>query len=826
MARKSRPKTRNIPNARSGRNTLSTPSPDAPPRPAPAWGRSHFVFAIALVLVFVYLVLFFSVDFGPYASADASFPRAAFFTFLLLPEFYLTAWSPPGTVPTVSDKLPQCGLAALMLLAAYGPGGLLLRGLKIRRFDRLQSLLFAIMAGLGLYSTLFLALGLFGLCASRPLAIVLTAVGLLATAGLLIWEHLEKRQNLRRKPPSEQFSPEGTPFPARCVSVGTSPALPIPTFCFFLLSIPAVCTLLGSAAIPSNEYDVLSYHLQGAKEFYQSSRIGFVPHNVYMNMPFGAEMYALWGMALTGDWKLGGLVGKVLIASTTLLAGLGIFAFGRRVFDETTGGLAMLLYLQTPWINEVSGAGLIDGVVAAYLFFTVSVLLQSGRFSRPDSWGSYCLVGFFAGCAAACKYPAVPFVILPVLAWAMLRNPSRPTAPVLPLLLGVFYACALWYIKNMWTGNPVYPLLYDIFGDATGTWNAVVDDRWRQAHAPHGFGFVQIAGSLKQVLLTSPLLSPLIVPLAALLFIPCLEHLLTTPSPDSPHKVAFRTAFLRRFRRFHAHDRLLAALALYVALYFAGWWLLTHRIDRFWLPVLPLLSLLAAAGTTRACRVYRTGENAVRSDGIARVDKGVAPVGPLAIWWSRILLGLLVFSTVYTFLINAAPAPGKNVAYFTPVDSPHRLSPWAAYYNAHPPKGKLALIGEARAYDFDIPYDISGDGPRGFTRPRLLYATCWNDPPLAKRSDFFDGVERLSYGPGLGERDVTFDEMRQRLHFEGVSDILVHWGEIARFRGPGNYGFSTFPTPELFDRLVATGILEELDLKEEFGPAVRAYRVR
>ena len=41
--------------------------------------------------------------------------------------------------------------------------------------------------------------------------------------------------------------------------------------------------------LPPVDFDVREYHLQAPKEFFQPGRISFLPHNVYANMPLGAE---------------------------------------------------------------------------------------------------------------------------------------------------------------------------------------------------------------------------------------------------------------------------------------------------------------------------------------------------------------------------------------------------------------------------------------------------------------------------------------------------------------------------------------------------------
>ena len=83
--------------------------------------------------------------------------------------------------------------------------------------------------------------------------------------------------------------------------------------------------LLG-AMLPAIDFDVLEYHLQGPKEYYQSGRISFLPHNVYTNMPLGVEMLHLVGMEVLGDWWWGALAGQFLIALYAPLAAVLIAA--------------------------------------------------------------------------------------------------------------------------------------------------------------------------------------------------------------------------------------------------------------------------------------------------------------------------------------------------------------------------------------------------------------------------------------------------------------------------------------------------------------------
>ena len=56
-----------------------------------------------------------------------------------------------------------------------------------------------------------------------------------------------------------------------------------------------------------------------------------------------------------------------------------------------------------------------------------------------------------------------------------------------------------------------------------------------------------------------------------------------------------------------------------------------------------------------------------------------------------------------------------------------------------------------------------------------------------------------------------------------IAYIYVNWGEIDRYRH-SNYGFTDFVQPEVFDRLVAEGVLEPLPPIK--GHPGRGYRVK
>ncbi len=136
--------------------------------------------------------------------------------------------------------------------------------------------------------------------------------------------------------------------------------------------------MLG-AWVPPREFDVVEYHLQAPKEFFQRGRIDFVPHNIYANMPLGAEMHALAAMTILQDqdtW-LGGLMGKSITAAISLVGAILLGSWLAQRLGPLAGWSAAGIWLGTPGITQVATFGLIDGVLATYVLATALAMSRT-----------------------------------------------------------------------------------------------------------------------------------------------------------------------------------------------------------------------------------------------------------------------------------------------------------------------------------------------------------------------------------------------------------------------------------------------------------------
>ncbi len=683
--------------------------------------------AALLAGMLLYLTVFF--------AADAERWRVGLF--LLIPDELLSAWmgGDPARIGILDRGFVLSLTAVILAVAAViGRGALKAIGAD-QGLCRLEIVAFSLGTGLSLLSLGVFLVGLAGLLHHAMLLRVLLATGLLLAfrQGVIGSEAWRDSRGCDVTPLRRA---KGTRFSLARHGVW--------------LAAPLLVFLFLGAMMPPWEFDVREYHLQVPKEWFLAGRIEFLPHNVYGNMPLAAEMPALLAMVLYrgwADWWWAALIGKTVMAAFAPLAALSLYTTGRRLVSPTAGIVAALLFLATPWVIYVSMTGLNEVVIAAYSILAFQALLlgraprdsESGAGIRP---GFAMLAGFLAGSAAACKYPALLFTVFPLFAGCLGFGGRQRWRSAALFLLAAGCVVGPWYAKNaLMTGNPVYPL---VFGGRTRTPER--REQWNRAHqVPRDtqgrrYHPAQLADSLALVGWNSRMTHPLLLPLALL------------------------AAWVGR--RQTPIRGLLAAL-LWV---FLVWWLATHRVDRFLVPVLSWVALLAGCGFVWFRRsVGRPAATALLLAGLAYgAVYSVAPTSGL--YDPRLLVSL-------TELRRDEPdEPG----------GPSRVSAAHRFLNDHlEPDQRVLLVGDAQPFDLEVP---------------VLYNTCFDQCHF----------ERLL-------RDRSGDQRREALQAEGISHVFIHWGELARYRSPGNYGYSDFVTRELvWNELVKQqGLLRPVRLEIE-----------
>jgi hypothetical protein len=655
-----------------------------------------------------YAVVFFAGQLPslPARADGAARRRVDFFEWLLIPDELVSVWFQGTTAGAWLDRMSIVLVAITMLAVAMVVGAGLLRLVVVSgRLTRVEHAIFSLAVGLNVVSLYTLAVGLAGLLRYRAVFIApgIVVIGI----GVARWYVASRAGGARH-----DCLPQVVP----------GDSLPWHTWRWFAAPL-AFAVVLGGM-MPPVEFDVREYHLQAPKEFYQSGSVHFLAHNVYGNMPLGAEMLATAGMSTLGDWWRGALVGKLLIAMFALLAAVDLWALTRRYVSTSAGASAAIAYLSTPWVLRVSMLGLIECAVGCFTITAIHALLIWREDTDTADDGLLATAGFLAGAAVACKYPALLMTVVPLTVFVILVAKRRGQALVV-FLAAVTLGCGLWFAKNhALTGNPAYPLLSEVLDGVTRTPEKIA--QWQAAHRPPNFAVSDATESLARALWRSEWLGLLVAPLAVA-----------------------GVVFGRR--------RPLVWLGVaYLVFVFAAWWLMTHRIDRFLLPALPVAALLAGVGVSELARL----------------------VG------RHVMTGVVAVACLYALLVATTGPAGDN-RYFAALqylrDDPRRVTPWRSYLNDHArdlgidARRAVLALGDAEAFDFEVP---------------VTYHTTFDDCPLETMYRTLDEVE-------------LHRAIRARFSY-----IYVNYSEIERYRSPGNYGYTQFIQPELFSRLETAGVLE------------------
>ena len=114
----------------------------------------------------------------------------------------------------------------------------------------------------------------------------------------------------------------------------------------------------GLGRLNGDYYDVLSYHLQVPREFYDAGRIGYLPHNTYSSYPLGGEMIFLLATILRGGPYEGAFAAQYTHGLWGVLAMLAVMQCASRRDAWRRRSAAVLLVGTVPWVTYLSLAGL------------------------------------------------------------------------------------------------------------------------------------------------------------------------------------------------------------------------------------------------------------------------------------------------------------------------------------------------------------------------------------------------------------------------------------------------------------------------------------
>ena len=342
------------------------------------------------------------------------------------------------------------------VLAAFGAGSFVLNAARLRFSSPVEEFFFSVSMGYGIIALLTYLFGFFGLLYRQTYVLLFFILLALSFTKIKLFStNLLSFGKIRLKP--DLFSA------LLCLIV------------FF-----ALFNLVASLAPPWS-YDTTMYHLAVPKIYVGEHSFVALPSILQSNWVMTPHMLFLAAFLL----KNGILVNLVNFTFSIMLAA-GIYSFGRRFFGKKIGVLAAAIFFTLPIVIVHSVSAHADLPLA---FFAFSAFYALVVWSRQDGNGVYhypntypnrsiwwlVVSAFMTGLAASSKMTGlvlIPVMIL-LLIFCELFAKKKYALSVLPSLLPklvlfslvVVAAAFPAYLKNIiYSGNPFFPLYYNIFG--------------------------------------------------------------------------------------------------------------------------------------------------------------------------------------------------------------------------------------------------------------------------------------------------------------------------------------------------------------------------
>lgn len=331
---------------------------------------------------------------------------------------------------------------------------------------------------------------------------------------------------------------------------------------------------------PPHSSDALSYHLAIPKIYAENHAIVEIPFILPSNYPHATEMIFLSGYLLKG-----GVLSEMIAFYMAALLVAAIYLFCRRHFSRRTALIAAALFYTAPIISVFSIRGFVDISTALFGFFAIYAFFlwhEKGRMSM------LVFSALMAGTAMSTKLSAAPIFIALFGAVAyesffLRKSLVFGIKSLAAYGISAFSVLVPWLAKAYaYTGNPVYPFAYKIFG------GAYLSESLLHFWFQESLKFVGFGTGLKELIL--------------------LPWNLTMHSPAFHEQLGFGPVFLAAIPLIFFTgkvDRRIKSLILIVAAVLLMWFF-TAQQPRYTLISLAILSVIAAYVIAKMCDNIKT----------------------------------------------------------------------------------------------------------------------------------------------------------------------------------------------------------------------------
>ncbi len=455
--------------------------------------------------------------------------------------------------------ISHLGLWSLMLLSAYGVGGVFLR--KCNFNSAIERVVFTLASGLGLCGLGLFVLGLcgalyagviWGLTIAAAAAPVFYFISYLIRGGRGRWFASSLSSSLSSYLAGLTW--KEVLRPRRLLVAGVA-----------AVGLAYAGIMLLAAMYPPMHWDAIAGHLVLARQYLIEHRVVALREGAFPLLPALNHMLFTWAMALKDD-----VLAQLVEYTFLMLTALGLFAWGQRQRQPWLGMAAAALWVSHPLVLWLGESAYVDVGQTCFAFLGVYALRVFWDKREVGWWMS---ASALFGMAAATKMPALFFVpaCVALSLWARLRSwiNWRELALGWGVMLLILVPCYGFIAYH--TGNPIWPM-FPMFTRAE--WLLSTEDSF--AALTGGGGLPKTFLNVFQV--------PVYLGLRPDLFFPDGNRDFTSVIALVP--LTWIIAIWHRSVRWWA---------LWILAYTAYWFKFASFM-RYWLPVLPLVGLALYEG--------------------------------------------------------------------------------------------------------------------------------------------------------------------------------------------------------------------------------------
>ncbi len=439
----------------------------------------------------------------------------------------------------------------ILMFCEFGWGALVLKIIKYPRKSDSMYFIFSLAFGHGVLAYIILAMAALGQL-YKSSAVVILVVSFLVS-GFEIYRNKHSIINL----------------------ITSKPIFPKNWFSWLLLLsiiISVIFPIIAEALFPASNWDEVAYHLAIPKIYIHNHQLTYIPYIPYSNWPLETEM--LYTLCLLLQWESGC---HMVVWSDLILICCALYIFGKKYYSGQSGLIAAAIFASTPMVMILAGTGLIELPLTLFTMLATLALIEWNETGELSLWVISAMSG---GLAASTKLNAalVPLILGIVFVLMMIKHKERFFIICKNFIgygLIAFLVVAPWYIKSwIFTGNPFWPFLYQFIPSAN--WDAQGMDYLmsfiRSPNMPSTF-YNWVTG-LIQLTIHPEKFGPFRIALGEkyLLFIP----------------FVFFVALFSKAK----HIKVLRWLLLCAVIFYTSWFFQTHQ-TRFFMPVTPIIALLA-----------------------------------------------------------------------------------------------------------------------------------------------------------------------------------------------------------------------------------------